>query len=140
MELDKSKKYSIVGVPKSGTSSLGEYMRKYKFDVIEDEMWFMDAKKYYQMDKERLNRIPIIITRNPIERVWSHYYFFKESLKKSCECSKYAKYIKTWNNPIIFKLECLKKLEDFPHHNENTTKPKLDYTSKVKIMRELYGG
>lgn len=129
-KLDISKKYEIVGVPKCGTSSLGEYMRRLGYDVIESELQFSNPN--YKTD-----RIPIIITRDPVERVWSDFNFFKRSLKESCEWSKYEKYIKLWHEPVIYTLEELSKLDDFPHHNENIIKPQLDEQTRNKIIMEL---
>ncbi len=132
INLDKSKKYEIVGSPKCGTSSLGEHMRRLGYDVIEHELRFSN-KEY----AEQIERIPIIITRNPVERAWSDFNYFKRTLKESCEWSKYEKYIKLWKNPIIFKLEELKELPDFPCHNENITKPQLDEQTRDKIIMEI---
>ena len=83
IELDKSKKYSIVGAPKCGTSSFGEYLRQKGFDVTEDELYFTDKKNYNQNDRE-----PLVSLRDPVERAWSDYIFFHEihpTIKQSCE-------------------------------------------------------
>jgi len=134
-DLDKSKKYSIVGSPKCGTSSLGEYMRRLGYDVTEDELYFSDKEHYPYTD-----RIPIIILRDPVERAWSDFNFFSnwhDTLEKACEWSKYEKHTKAWNNPIIFHLEELQTIKDFPHHNENTTKSSLDDNTRNLIEVEL---
>ena len=132
-DLDKSKQYSIVGSPKCGTSILGEYMRRNGYDVVEEELNFMD-KEY----AEKLDRIPIIITRDPVERAWSDMSFFKrDTLEKACEWSRYDEGIKLYNNPIVFKLEELLKLKGFPHHNENITKTSLDMSTRKLIEMEL---
>lgn len=140
LNLDKSKKYSIVGAPKSGTSSLGEFMRREMYDVTEDELYFDDIEHYPHTD-----RIPIVILREPIERAWSDYLFFGSTpeanfhttLKECCEWSKYGKHLKNWPNAIIFYFEDLIQLPDFPHHNRNPKKPKIDEASRKIIMDEL---
>ena len=39
-QLDKTKRYNIVGVPKCGTTSLCKYLRNKGYDIIETElMW-----------------------------------------------------------------------------------------------------
>ena len=135
INLDKSKKYSIVGVPKCGTSSMGEYMRKFGFDVTEDELYFMDKENYPHKD-----RIPIIILRDPIERAWSDFNFFKDfhdTIQKACKWSRYYEGIKLWNNPIIFHLEELQKIPEFPHYNENIYKQPLIESIRNEIIMEL---
>lgn len=131
INLDKSKKYSIVGSPKCGTSSLGEYLRRLGYDVTEDELYFMDKENYPHKD-----RIPIVILRDPVERAWSDFNFFGQihrTIKDSCKWSRYQDGIKLWDNPIIFYLEDLQKLQDFPHHNENTRKPEMSDNIRKEI-------
>lgn len=134
-DLDIKKKYSIIGSPKCGTSSLGEYMRRLGYDVLEEELHFMDFVKARTLD-----RIPIIILRDPVERAWSDFCHFKDlnpTLEQACRWSRYEEGIKLWKNPIIFHLEELVKIPEFPHHNENIFKPKLDDENREKIMRLL---
>jgi hypothetical protein len=131
INLDKSKKYSIVGVPKCGTSSLGEYMRRMGYDVTEDELYFADKTCYPNSDRK-----PLIILRDPVERAWSDFNFFHgdhETLEEACEWSRYEKYLKNWPDAVIFQLEELQKLEEFPHHNHNIHKPELDNDTRKKI-------
>lgn len=133
INLDKSQKYSIVGVPKCGTSSLGEYMRRLGYDVDEMELNFTNPKF-----AKSLTRIPIIITRDVIDRTWSDYLFFqRKTVKEACNWSRYEDGINLFKNPIIFKLEDMIKIPDFPHHNENIYKQPLTENIRKEIIMEL---
>ena len=136
LDLDKEQKYSIVGAPKAGTSSLAEYMRQNYYDVTEDELHFFDSDYASKLSL----RVPIIITRDPVERAWSDYNFFKDwhdTHEKACEWSKYEKYMKLYPHAKVFKLEELQKLDGFPCHNQNPNKPELTEEIRRDIRRVL---
>ena len=134
-KLDKTIKYEIIGVPKCGTTSLGEYLIKKGYDVIESEFSFLDIEK-----AENYNyywRTPIIVTRNPIERAWSDYCFFKrDSIKHACDYSFFKAGLQMWDS-LIYSLEYLKTVKDFPKINNNENKPKLTPQIKNHIIHEL---
>lgn len=137
IDLDKSKRYMIVGSPKSGTNSLMEYMINNGFDIIKNDLAFCNQERVLEED---IDRIPIIVLRNPIERAWSDFNFFDNvhfTLEEACEWSKYEKHIKLWNNPIIFQFEELIKIKDFPNKNKNLNKKKLDEVTRKKIQNIL---
>ncbi len=108
--------YEIVGIPKCGTSSLGEYLRRLGHDVIENELMFLDTDYAENYSYER---IPIIITRNKQERDESDKLFFDIDGQDSTFWSQYDAGIEMFYAPLIVSLEYMKKIKGFPHHNRN---------------------
>ena len=141
------KGFVVIGFPKCGQESLLEYLkgrypnRKTKKDEI---IW---NKKGVEIFKEKYgDRMhPVIITREPILRMWSAYWYFEytgetpynerftfpEYLKledykyhigemNPVKQSNYQRWIKDWLElkPIIFKLETVSQNTNFPHLNQ----------------------
>jgi hypothetical protein len=134
-KLNKNRRYEIVGVPKCGTTSLAEYMRKKGFDVEESELQFFDIHKAHTHDY--YFRTPIIVVRNPIERAWSDYNFFeRDSIEKACDFSFYQYGLQMWDS-LIYSLEYLMTIPDFPKLNYNKNKSILTNDIKKNIIKEL---
>ena len=134
--LDINVRYEIVGIPKCGTTSLAEYMRKKGFDVIESEFSFLDYEK--AINHNYRWRTPIIITRNRIERTWSDYNFFqRDSISEATRFSFYKAGFQMWD-ALIYSLEYLKTLNNFPKVNDNNKKPLMTDKIKKEIISELY--
>lgn len=128
-------KYEIVGIPKCGTSSLAEYMRNKNFDVQESELDFLNYE--FALNHDYNYRTPIIVTRNRIERTWSDYNFFqRDSLYDATRFSFYKAGLQMWD-ALIYSLEYLKTLLDFPHENIGNSKPLLTNSIKQEIIMEL---
>jgi hypothetical protein len=134
-QLDKSRCYIIVGVQKSGTTSLGKYMRDLGYEVIEDERNFLNIDKAKNHDYSHYT--PIVVTRNPIDRAWSDYNSFGVSLENACDNSFYKAGLQMWDS-LIYSLEYLQTLPDFPKVNDNKSKPKLTNDIKQLIINELF--
>lgn len=136
-DLDITKKYMIVGVRKSGTQSLKKYLIDKGFNIECFEGRFSLPEYYNTHD---YSRIPIVILRDPVERAWADYEYFKEynppmnpnGLSDSIEVSKYDKYLKYWNC-IILSLEKLEQLTDFPKVNINEKKIPMPINIKKEI-------
>ena len=78
---DKPIKYAILGPVKCGTCSLQDYYRA-KYPDVEtvrlEIIWKDDAfNQWEEFLKDNPNAIPIIITRNPADAMWSNYWYFK---------------------------------------------------------------
>lgn len=137
-KLDKSIHYVIVGVQKSGTSSLYDLMLSMGFIVEKSEFSFLRVEDAENFDYT--NFTPIIIVRNPLERAWSdHNYFKNTSFPDSCDASFYKAGLQMWDS-LIYSLEYLKSLPNFPHIRSNNKKKKLTNNIKKKILTELYNG
>lgn len=139
--LDKSKKYMIVGVKKSGTQSFNKFLLNRGYDVECYEGRFTLSEFYTNHD---YSRIPLVIIRDPVERAWSDYNYFKDydppvntnGLDDSIDVSDYEKYLKFWDC-IVYKLEDLMLLPDFPKENENTNKKVLTQSKRDEIQNKL---
>lgn len=141
---ENEKHLIIVGFPKCGTVSLEKYLkRKYPepdTSVVRFEYaWKREGAK--ACEEKHSNKRPVIIVRNPVDRIWSAFRYFEFYKKMSLEeflknkvdhdgrlgtgdpieCSDYQKWIDKWMhlNPIVVKLETMIVLGNFP--NENPT-------------------
>lgn len=149
-------KYHILGVEKCGTAALENYLRNKGFKVIRNEELYekpnvVELHYTYFPDYQ-----PVMILRDPVERVYSHYWYkrynqkghsdeIKCSLEKALdlhpeiiEASKFEKHLKRWKGLplLIFHLEELQKLDDF--HKINTTdKPPLTSIQREMILHRL---
>ena len=147
--------YYILGIEKCGTTSLEKYLKSQGFHVVREESnycrWFGVIKFKYQYP----NMKAVMIIRDPVERIWSHYNYkhtkqFGDRHEIKCELkealikyswlvdgSNYSKWIKKWEsvNPIIYKLEELCLLSDFP--KENTTHSTIPKESRKLIVQTL---
>ncbi len=133
--LKDDSKYIIVGFPKCGQMSLMAYLKNQGHDVERfDQIWRSDSAK--RTKEQHPGRIPIIITRAPIQMIWSSYFYwhyksvmsFPKYLKHKVrresslgdenpiDHADYEKHIAKFAdmNPILFKFEELLKLPDFP--------------------------
>lgn len=124
----------IVGVQKCGTTSLGKYLRDKGYDVIESEKYFLDID--FALNHDYSNYTPIIITRNPIERAWSDYNFFGGDIKNACDNSFYKAGLQMWDS-LIYSLEYLMTIPDFPRLNDNKEKPLMTKHIKNEIIKSL---
>lgn len=135
--------YVIVGFPKCGTQSLVEYLHKHNVNSLSREAWIQlgqQGVEYYK--KHCSDYTPIIVTRNPVERAWSDYWYTiqlnkdigltetkrKELLEKVSRASFYDKNIPFWEKlkPIMLRFESLLEQKDFPQENKTEFKEKLD--------------
>jgi len=111
-KLDKSKKYDIVGIQKSGTTSLQSFLINKGFDVISNDWIAQEVDSALNYDYKR---IPIIITRDPVKRAFSDFKFFpRDTLYEATFLSDYVGICSMWCG-IIYSLEYLNTFDDFPH-------------------------
>lgn len=131
-KLDIDKSYNIVGFMKCGTTALQEWMNSKGYDVIRHEWYVVDPRGLKTHEKLYSDRIPIIMTRDPVERAWSHIQYFGKMNNSQyptnimefiqdrrqdptyydmnpISVSNYQKHIKNWQHldPIIISLEDL---------------------------------
>lgn len=145
----------VVGFPKCGTVSLqhllGQGTRRYEYIYMKNGI-----EKFL---KEQKDRQPVIIVRDPVERIWSAYaYFdqfremsFAEFLEKReikderlgiddpIEQADYWKYIKPWLkfNPLIYKLEEMKKDPRFKWRNKTTKHRAINEEERELLIKKL---
>jgi len=158
------KKIHIIGFPKCGSTSLRTYF-KARYPKI--QVASFPSASLYQPDWETIcggrcsqpDTLSVIITRNPVERIWSAYFWsqkwnypskkhptFEEflhwqppkewrytssGLVDPIDCCDYEKYIKKAYkyNPIILRLEDMKKNPNFS--NEAKTNNVLDQVTAL---------
>lgn len=150
-------KYVVIGFPKCGQVSLVEYLNKLgheavKYDMIWKESCVLDVKSKYPDYQS------IVITRDPIQRIWSGFNFwlyhemmsFSHYLKlqrisrtlgeENPILQSYYYYwidrVKRVLNPIIVRFEDLIKLPDFPHENKTKVKPVLPLSFRKQLEKE----
>lgn len=135
-------KYAIIGFPKCGTVSLEEYLKRDKKNevirVVPEIAWLPNAHRTYKAYYSEYT--PVLITRDPFDRLWSAYRFYtffhgvtwEEFLNGNdpryhfIGCSKikgkwdYTPHINRFAewNPLVFSLEEMQKRPDFPHNNK----------------------
>ena len=156
--LPRDNKYIICGFTKCGSTSLEQYIRNKGYDIERRESFFWDRPDTIR----RLfsGRKVILITRDPVERTWSHYNYkryhqegdrmqikcsFEEAMEKHPEIwqhSMYDKYITNFKElqdewPIIFKFENLIKIPDYPHLTKSTYSEELTPERKKLIMDKI---
>lgn len=140
-EFAERKKFCVIGVIKCGQVSLNNWIQQ-KFPGSEQrfEVFWKDngPEEFFNMfwnGSKHERTTPIIITRNPIERIWSAFrYFnyrgtFKEFLLNTEKQqfgtmnpiigSNYSRWLPRWAkfNPLVVSLEFMRKLPDFPQEN-----------------------
>ena len=132
-------KYYIFGIEKSGTVSLEKYLLGKGYDVVREESvysrWYGVMKYFLQYPDYQT----IMITRDPVERLWSHYNYkrFKQKGgRQEIKCdletalkihpelvngSNYSKWIKRWRftKPIMIDLDVWSQRQGFPSSNVN---------------------
>lgn len=143
----KSTKYLVIGFPKCGQTSLAEYLHKrFGSENVADRaeiIWKPDGINLFEINGYAENNYrPIIIIRDPVERIWSDWnhlgrgYGFKtfeEYIANRQQTdlgglgeynpvtrSHYEKYIKRWRkyDPIVLELEDMMKNPNFGHRNK----------------------
>lgn len=169
--IPEDKHLAIVGAPKCGTNSLQKYLKTLFPDkeVIRTETLFKGKHGVDDFKKNHSNKVPIIITRNDVDRIWSQYHYF--DLKNRMTLKEYLEYnirdkddiFKGWGkgnpikqaqwkywidiwkelNPIIVTLEECMKLEGFPHDNKTEllrSYPKINKEERELIEEALKNG
>lgn len=146
-------KYIVIGTIKSGQNSMIEYLQK-RFNIFtrKDEfMWRKDAVEIYKR-KYLDNAIrPVFITRDPAQRIWSHFHYFNYSVSMSFEeflCmrghndvfgeenpisqSNYSKWIRPFlpYDPIVVDVDDMQENPNFPTINK-TSKEHDNYTQDI---------
>ena len=135
----------MIGFPKCGQTSLAEYLiKRLGGEFVADRaeiIWREDGLKQFEENGYLENNYrPVIIIRDPIERIWSDwnhlgrgYGFatFEEYLANEkpiggfgeynpIKRSNYDKWIKQWAkyNPIVLELEQMMLNPNFKHRNK----------------------
>lgn len=147
-------KYVIIGFIKCGQVSLKKMLEAQgheveRYEVATHHLGPRMIKKTYPEYE------PVIITRDPIKRIWSQYQYLKETKfhDKSFEDyldiwnthhfwfhenpifqSHYEEHLPRWPNAIIYKFEDLIKDPNFPH--ENPTKTKTAFPDEYRKLAE----
>lgn len=131
--LDNSKKFIVLGFIKCGQNSMLNYLGCKKNEIA----WRDDAITIYKQQYEAYNLTPVFILRHPVDRCWSHYWYFKNNEKMSyeefldtdmnnthgtlnpIEMCDYYKFIEPFCDykPIVVKLEEMRLLYNFPKEN-----------------------
>lgn len=160
MTFDESKKYLIIGARKSGSTSLEVYMKNQGLDVIRHEQLFTrhDGPEYAQ--KVYPGRVPVVILRNPMERIISDYSYQPNGGKSNRELdfidycalpnydkkwgdrnpvsqSNYKYWLQFWK-PIVLNIHVMKKLKGFPFQNRTENKSsitKKEYDFAQNLLR-----
>ncbi|MEE9409694.1 MAG: hypothetical protein V3V41_02075 [Candidatus Heimdallarchaeota archaeon] len=152
----------VVGFSKCGQVSLHQYLiNKYgKNNVGRDEIIHAyDGLKKFEERWGDKNPIPVIITRDPIQRCWSWYYYlgydnqmpYEEFVKikeykgsygeiNPISISNYAKWMRPWIKKydcMFYMLDYLKKDPLFPHLNSTLAFRKKPVPPMPKHYQEL---
>jgi len=159
--LDYLKKYVIVGFPKCGQISLETYLKNHGHDVQRhDTIWRTNARQI--IEDQNPGRIPLIITRDPVQMIWSSYFYwhYKVVMKfekylthrvhresslgheNPIEHADYEKHVRKFEdmNPILYKFEELIQIEGYPHENKTDKKPQITpkYQKMIEAALENY--
>lgn len=146
-------KYIVIGVIKSAQNSMIEYLQK-RFGIFtrKDEIiWRKDAVDIYKRKYADYNIRPVIITRDPVKRIWSHFHYFNYSVSLSFEDflkmrgysiifgeenpisqSNYTKWIEPFlpYNPVVVDVDDMQMNPNFPTLNK-TSKEFDGYTQDI---------
>ena len=150
----KGTSYVIVGFPKCGTQSLVEFLHKNRIDCLSREAWIVIGQQGVEYYNNHCSAYtPIIITRNPVERAWSDYWYTiqlnkdegltetkrKELLEKVSRDSFYDKNIHFWKKlkPVILRFESLLQQVGFPQETQIEYKEKFDVPTINSIKEYL---
>lgn len=138
-------KYVIVGFIKCGQVSLKKKLESEghevrRFECATNPLGPRMIKKLHPGFE------PVIITRDPIKRIWSQYKFLSEkfdyemTFEQYCHYwnhhliwfnenpifqSNYDEHLKHWDNPLVYELEECIKDPAFPKENEGENKTKM---------------
>jgi len=149
------KKFIVLGFMKCGQNSVVEWLQAKHHTVILNER-LIEPKYIKEWEKCYSDFRPVIVVREPIERCWSQYWYMEWNKRMSYEdflkhdfhgrsdqsdpkiISDYRRWLVPWlkHNPLIYMLEYLKTLKDFPHVN-STTRKGLKYPKMTDKDREL---
>jgi len=147
-------KYVIVGFPKCGQVSLVEYLIRQGHQAKKfDKIWHDDALRMI-LERYQNNEQFVVITRDPIDRMWSGWRFWHYHEHMSFEKythvfgtqssvgqenpiaqSNYAYWLDIIKplDPLLTTFEEVVKLPNFPHEN----KTKFQFAMPAKIRQEL---
>ena len=151
-------KYVIVGFPKCGQISLETYLRGLGYDVQRhDIIWRSNASD--MVKTQNPGRTPIIMTRDPIQMIWSSYFYwhYKETMsfekylkhkvvresslgnENPIDHADYEKHINKFLDmkPILLKFEDMITIEDYPHENKTEKKPTITPKYVEMIQKAL---
>ena len=146
-------KFHIVGVEKSGTTSLAHYLKKAGHEVARHE-WSYSFENSPQMHLKYWDSYQVVfIIRNPIERIWSDYHYrkkrgyipdieYKVALKEYPELvqgSLYEKWLDIWakTNPIVINFEEMTLIPSFPKIKDNPDKPQISEEEKRLTLNAI---
>lgn len=149
------KKFIVLGFMKCGQNSVLEWLKSKHHTVILHER-INEPDYIKEWEKSLSDYRPVIVVRDPVERCWSQYWYASWSEKMSYEdflkhdfrerednsdpiiISDYRRWIVPWlkHNPLIYMLEYLKTLKDFPYEN-STTRKGIKYPKMIGKEREL---
>lgn len=144
-------KFNIIGFPKCGQVSMQSYLSEIYtgYNIRRDEiMWKRSGVEDYEKIYGKLGVRPIIILRDPIEAIWSYYWYmghgdknnpvfmeyeeflvapnYNEQLgeENPISCYNFNKWIKRFTKfkPIIIELEEMKKNPNFPLLNPTSAR------------------
>lgn len=146
-------KYFIIGVHKSGTQSLENYLRAQGHDVKREETAFLLKDTPKRLEEDYPDYQPIIITREAAIRAYSDWYYFNSftndkipmanrkrihSFKDAVieypeilEASCYEKHAKRYKNLQVVKLEELSLESTFPWRNK-ADKHRMPFTESLR--------
>ncbi|UVF62430.1 hypothetical protein [Nitrososphaeria virus YSH_922147] len=148
-------KYDVIGYAKCGTVSVQRWMLNQGYDCTKNEWpvyWDIERLRNHLQD-----RIPVIVKRKKIDALWSFYeYFgyrgqigFKDFLEirirnnnflnmTPLEIYDYSHIERIKElNPIVYDIEELQKLDDFPHENITLRKTSVpDEIREILINKE----
>jgi len=156
---DPKKHPVVIGCTKCGQISLAQYLqRRFHTEVPRFEVfWRRDGPDVFENEYgEHDSRQPYIILRNPVDRIWSCYFYFRhnKTMKISeyleheaydefvgeenpIKQSDYTKFIELYLQfePVILKLEDMKRNSNFPHRNKTDGQKGLDFYPMSKHDR-----
>jgi hypothetical protein len=149
-------KLIVIGFPKCGQHSLVRYLLGRGYDVKrEDIIWRSTSP---QEIKERYpDRLPVIITREPVEMIWSSYWYwpyhdimtFEEYLdyevkpesslgtESPIDHADYSKFIRRFPKALVLELEEMVKNPNFRRENETPSKPEISNHEREMIEERL---
>ena len=146
----------IIGMPRSGSISLHQYLLDKDVDVKRDECIFKDNAIRYFESKWK-GAVPIIIFRDPVLRCWSWYHYMKPDISylqflktecsnigfgemnpiRQCNMKKFVTpFLKL--DPVFYSFEKMITDPDFPTLNEGNTPPitKPHYDATRELLRK----
>ena len=148
-------KYDVIGFPKCGSVSTQRWL-SLNHDCVKTEWPYMWNKE--KIGEHLGDRIPVLVIRNKYDALWSFYeYFgykgvipFEDFLNlrirstnfknltplEIFDYDRWIEYLKEFN-PVIYKLEELQKLEDYPHENKTILKSIIP-TQYLNIIDKYY--